>query len=251
MGVPRERVESEDAVERQGFAVLPGLIAAARVGRLLADLERALTRAGPFALTSRGLVYGVRNLVDVWPPALAVAQEAAKHAVTRAVLGGSFGLVRAIYFDKPPTRTWSLPWHRDTTIAVRDAGPAGPGFGRPTVKAGVPHVGAPPSLLSRMLTARVALDDVTDENGPLLVIPASHRDRRIDDLPSGRTLAARARPVHMCAGDVLLIRPLVVHRSGPSQPGTRRHRRTLHFEFAPAAALPAGLEWHRFLMLVP
>jgi ectoine hydroxylase-related dioxygenase (phytanoyl-CoA dioxygenase family) len=131
------------------------------------------------------------------------------------------------------------------TIAVRDARYANGEFRRPTVKAGVPHVEAPAWLLRRMLTARVALDDVGDDNGPLLVIPGSHLDDP-DSMPSVQELAARAQAVHMRAGDTLFIRPLVLHRSGPSKVGTARHRRTLHLEFAGAIALPDGLEWHRF-----
>jgi ectoine hydroxylase-related dioxygenase (phytanoyl-CoA dioxygenase family) len=202
--------------------------------------------AGPM-LRSRGHVYGIRNLVDLWPPALSVAHEAGLREVVAAVLGKGCGLVRSIYFDKPPERTWSLPWHRDTTIAVRNSKYASGEFRRPTVKAGVPHVEAPPWLLRRMLTALVALDDVTDENGPLLVIPGSHEEANVDDVPAQEDLRAQARSIHMRACDVLLIRPLVIHRSGPSKAATKQHRRTLHFEFAPSPHLPAELEWHQFL----
>ena len=243
MTAPRE------ALDEQGFTVLPAVLSRERVASLLVDLERALAHAGSSVLQSRGQVYGVRNLIDIWPPALSVAHETPLREAVASVLGQGFGLVRSIFFDKPPGRTWSLPWHRDMAIAVRDVQRATEGFGRPTVKAGIPHVEAPAWLLRVMLTARVALDDVTDENGPLLVIPGSHRHARPDDLPS-RQLLTSAHPIHLQAGDTLLIRPLVVHRSGPSQAGTSRHRRTLHFEFAPAMRLPGLLEWHQFLRIV-
>jgi ectoine hydroxylase-related dioxygenase (phytanoyl-CoA dioxygenase family) len=188
-------------------------------------------------------VYGIRNLVDVWPAAHGIVREPGLRAAIGSILPEGFGLVRSIFFDKPPGRTWSLPWHRDLTIAVRDARSAPGGFCRPTVKAGVPHLEAPTWLLGGMLTARVALDDVLEENGPLLVIPGSHRDVRTERLPADQELAARAHAIHMRAGDVLLIRPLVVHRSGASRAGTRHHRRTLHYEFAPEQSLPGGLAW--------
>jgi phytanoyl-CoA dioxygenase PhyH len=236
----------QQAIEREGLAIVPGLLSAERVAGLVSDLDRTLPRAGASVLQSRGHVYGIRNLLDVWPAALAVARDEELCRHVGAVLGDTFGLVRSIYFDKPPARTWSLPWHRDLTIAVRDVMRAGGEFRRPTVKAGIPHVEAPGWLLRRMLTVRVALDDVGDENGPLLVVPGSHEDG-LAELPSEQDLATRARPVYMRAGDVLLIRPLVVHRSGPSKPGTRHHRRTLHFEFAAAVAPSGRLEWNRFL----
>jgi hypothetical protein len=85
------------------------------------------------------------------------------------VLGKSGGLVRALYFDKPPDRTWSLPWHKDRTIAVEDNSLQSDYFSRPTNKDGVPHVVAFDEVLQRMLTLRIHLDDVDDDNGPLRV----------------------------------------------------------------------------------
>jgi ectoine hydroxylase-related dioxygenase (phytanoyl-CoA dioxygenase family) len=196
-------------------------------------------------------VYGIRNVVDVWQAARAVVQEPGLRGAIGSILPEGFGLVRSIFFDKPPGRTWSLPWHRDLTIAVRDTSDAPGEFRRPTVKAGVPHIEAPTWLLGDMLTARVALDGVLEENGPLLVIPGSHRDVGAERLPGDEELATRAHAIHVRAGDVLLIRPLVVHRSRASRTGTRRHRRTLHFEFAPEQSLPGSLAWHRFLGITP
>ena len=63
----------EEAIEREGLAILPGLLTAERVACLLSDLGRTLPRVGSSVLRSRGRVYAVRNLIDVWPAALAVA----------------------------------------------------------------------------------------------------------------------------------------------------------------------------------
>src|SRR5262249_33978020 len=96
-------------------------------------------------------------------------------------------------------------------------------------------------VLEAMLTVRVHLDAVADENGPLKVIPGSHR--------TGKEFVAEnvaPRVLHAGRGDVLLMRPLLAHASGRSAPQTRRHRRVLHLEFAASAALPAGYAWHTF-----
>ena len=58
-------------------------------------------------------------------------------------------------------------------------------FKKPTIKAGVPHVEAPESVLECMLTARIHLDETTDENGPLLVIPGSHQSGKAPVAPAG------------------------------------------------------------------
>ncbi len=155
------------------------------------------------------------------------------------VLGAECGVVRGLYFDKPPEKSWSLPWHQDLTIAVADNHLASQRFSKPTFKAGVPHIEAPAEVLQRMLTLRLHLDDVTMENGPLRVLPGSHRAVGQGDATSFATILARA-------GDVLAMRPLLFHSSIASAPQTRRHRRILHLEFAADAALPDGFAWQRF-----
>ena len=116
-----------------------------------------------------------------------------------------------LYFDKPPGESWALPWHKDLAIAVRDNRLPSDHFARPTTKYGVPHVEAPAWLLERMLTARLHLDEVTDENGPLRVLPGSHRDGK--ESGSGRVNEVRCAVWSRgCAPDatapVALQRPL-------------------------------------------
>jgi ectoine hydroxylase-related dioxygenase (phytanoyl-CoA dioxygenase family) len=151
------------------------------------------------------------------------------------------GIVRGLYFDKPAGTGWALPWHRDTTIAIKAHGLFGR-FAKPTVKAGVPHVEAPRELLSTMVTARIHLDDMTDDNGPLRVIPGSHVRQADDSGEAGITLRC-------AAGDVLLMRPLVLHASGHCAPWHTGSRRVVHLEFAPDPQLPDGCEWQTFIPL--
>ena len=92
-----------------------------------------------------------------------------------------------------------------------------------------------------MVTARIHLDDVTDENGPLKVIPGSHATGTILQLGDVQPEAIRVQ-----RGDVLLMRPLLAHGSGRSHPETHRHRRILHLEFAASAELPDGYNWYDF-----
>jgi ectoine hydroxylase-related dioxygenase (phytanoyl-CoA dioxygenase family) len=146
-----------------------------------------------------------------------------------------------LYFDKPPGEGWALPWHRDMTVAVKAHGRLGT-FAKPTTKAGVPHVEAPNELLSSMLTARIHLDDVTDRNGPLRVIPGSHRANGGPDNRESATIFCEA-------GDVLLMRPLLLHASGHCASDHRGHRRIIHLEFAPGPRLPDGYDWHDFFPL--
>jgi len=78
------------------------------------------------------------------------------------------------------------------------------------------------------------------ENGPLHVMPGSHRDNIKSE---GRSEV----PITAAAGDVLAMRPLLLHRSEESKPGCNLHRRILHLEFTGCPALREGYEWHTFV----
>lgn len=234
-----------EQLERDGVVTLSGLFSDRAVMALADALHRALADHGGEEASVRGqegVVCAARNLLQLCPEVADFWRQSALADALTAVLGPGLGLVRVLFFDKPPQNTWALPWHKDLTIAVRTNRLPSARFGKPTGKAGVPHVEAPLEVLETMLTARLYLDAVDDENGPLKVIPGSHR--------TGKRLTldlAPPRVLHAGRGDVLLMRPLVAHCSGKSHPGTSRHRRVLHLECAASEYLPDGYEWHTFV----
>jgi hypothetical protein len=232
------------SLDRDGFTILRGAFPDADCDRLLAEWAAACATGDDGLMRSAtGAVYGARNILDRWPGALRVVQQPALFGALRDVLGPGFGLVRVLYFDKPPGESWALPWHKDLAIAVRDNRGPSSHFDRPTTKYGVPHVEAPAWLLDRMLTARLHLDAVTDENGPLRVLPGSHR--------GGKNGTGDGNVVRILCdrGDVLLMRPLLSHCSGHSRDGTARHRRVLHLEFAADRELPDGYSWFTYRVI--
>lgn len=232
------------SIQRHGFCLLPGAIDPATIAQLRDACGESLAAATAEgnARSSRGHVYAARNLILTVPEVATVWRGGLMTDILREVLGPRFGLVRALFFDKPPDRSWGLAWHKDTAIAVRDNTLASSQFTRPTLKAGVPHVIAGDEILGRMLTMRIHLDQVTDENGPLRVVPGSHLSKTCH----GQGVEA-AVTIHAEAGDVLAMRPLIDHSSGASLPGTSRHRRILHLEFAADPALPNGYQWFHFI----
>jgi hypothetical protein len=160
-------------IDRDGFAVLAAVFESREIETTLHGLETAFQTQQDSAIRSEaGHIYAARNLLSTWPAAAALWQISPLQDVLADVLGTDYGLVRVLYFDKPPNQSWGLPWHKDMTIAVRNNRLPSERFGKPTQKAGVPHVEAPSELLERMLTARIHLDTVTEENGPLKVLPA-------------------------------------------------------------------------------
>ncbi len=172
--------------------------------------------------------------------ALFLAPEGPIGSLAAAKLGPATRPVRAILFDKTAATNWSLAWHQDRTICVRTRVDT-PGFGPWTMKAGMPHVAPPPTLLARMLTLRVHLDDTLAGNAPLLVAPGSHRcglvpESKIEDVVRRcGTLACTAD-----AGDVWLYATPILHASEAATRPT--HRRVLQVDYA-AEESPGGLEW--------
>jgi ectoine hydroxylase-related dioxygenase (phytanoyl-CoA dioxygenase family) len=146
-----------------------------------------------------------------------------------------------LYFDKSADTNWFVAWHQDTTIAVSLRENVA-GFGPWSEKDGIPHVRPPQEFLQQMLAVRINLDDADETNGALQVIPGSHR---YGLLSAERIQELRAfQSPHVCvasAGDVLLMRPLLLHASKRSV--SSRRRRVLHIEYA-AFDLPSGLTWH-------
>jgi ectoine hydroxylase-related dioxygenase (phytanoyl-CoA dioxygenase family) len=103
------------------------------------------------------------------------------------------------------------------------------------------HVEPPAALLDAMLTMRVHLDDVPEDNAPLLIAPRSHRLGRIAESDIASTII-RYRPVACLArrGDVWLYATPILHASASATQPCRR--RVLQIDFA-AADLPRPLEW--------
>jgi len=240
--------ESETMIEENllsdGFILLPDAVPAETIRCLLDVFGDAFAddTESVRARSSRGHVYAARNLIDSIPEVTSVWQSDLLLRFLRDQLGEKFGMVRALFFDKPPDRTWALPWHKDTSIAVMDNSIKSSSLSRPTTKAGVPHFIACDDVLKQMLTLRIHLDEVTDENGPLRVLPGSH----VSSTSDGEGFDS-AVTIHAAAGDVLAMRPLISHASGSSTEGTRRHRRILHLEFAADSMLPDGADWHDFV----
>ncbi len=214
------------SLDAHGFAIVPNVLdssACHALATLLGDASGA----------------GSRGMLRV-PEVAALAQSLLADLV-RAYLPLGPIPVRGIYFDKRPETNWLVAWHQDLTLALKEQIEM-TGFGPWSVKEGVPHVQPPMIVLEQMLSVRLHLDDADAGNGALRVLPGTHRLGRlsVEDIRSCR----ETRDEVLCeakAGDVLLMRPLLLHAS--SRSSSPRRRRVLHIEYA-GFQLPEPLEWH-------
>jgi len=100
---------------------------------------------------------------------------------------------RATLFDKSNNANWLVVWHQDTALPLRariDDAEWGPW----SSKGDVLYAHAPAWALEQVVALRVSLDDSTSTNGPLRVLPDTHRGGVFTDDEIAR-VAASTRPV--------------------------------------------------------
>jgi ectoine hydroxylase-related dioxygenase (phytanoyl-CoA dioxygenase family) len=221
-------------LEESGFAIVPDVLPPATVDNLIHAIEILLGNR------TDSSEYALRNLHQKVPAVRRLEKDVIVRALVNSVLGPDAFVVRSIFFDKTPDANWKVAWHQDLTIAVREEIEV-PGFAAWSIKDGLVHVQPPVSVLERMVTLRLHLDDCGLENGPLQVIPKSHNAGRL----TGQQISAcREREKSIACvvprGGALLMRPLLLHASSPAT--TPLHRRVVHLNFA-SDPLPGGLEW--------
>jgi len=196
---------------------------------------------------SDGAGVGSRDLLDQdWCAELAIYL----HGKARVLgfLPDDHLAVQCNYFEKRADRNWLVPMHQDLSIAVaeRVAEPRASGW---SIKQGQQFVHAPDEVLPQMLALRLHLDPCNAEDGALRVIPASHREGR-SVVGYIRGPAQVAQPCLAQTGDVLAMRPLLMHASSKSASHSSSRRRVLHFVFGPPQ-LPWGLRWARSVAAAP
>ena len=198
----------------------------------MAELKAALADFPPDEAGMR--IHGIEALKPL------LASTGCIGAVAASILGEGAKPVRAILFNKSPETNWSLAWHQDRTICVKEKREV-PDYGPWTVKGGMHHVAPPFELLARMVTLRAHLDDVPSTNAPLLIAPGSHTFGRIPVSDVGEIVErCGTRACLAEAGDVWLYATPILHASEAASAPTSR--RVLQVDFA-AEALPNGLEW--------
>ena len=186
--------------EEAGFAVMPRVLPADEIDLLQRALGESQVARSPA---------GVRHLLA--EPAVAkTARNPRLASIASQALGHDALPFRATLFDKSPRANWLVVWHQDTALPLRARREVA-GWGPWSIKAGVHYAHAPAEALSRVIALRLHLDDSRGDNGPLRVLPGTHRmgvltDAQIQDL------LHRATPVECLttAGGVVAMRPLLV-----------------------------------------
>lgn len=220
--------------QRDGYAIADVVLTTTTCEEVLREL--------PPVLAGRG---GVRDLLRT-DTVLRLLRSPQLHQQLRAVTAAPLVAVKATLFDKTRGSNWRVQWHQDRTISVKERSEVA-GYGPWTTKSGVPHVEPPAEVLQSIIAIRIQLDSCGPENGPLRVIPGSHTRGKLSAEEIAHVVATgRQALLAVPQGSIIFMRPLLVHASSPAQ--RPAHRRVLHIEVAPEAAV-APLEWHEAVAL--
>ncbi len=210
-------------LERAGFTLCPGAIAEDALARLLdactptANTEQVRHRCGA--------TYGVRGLLWASPALHHELDASGLSAIARVLVGPRAFAIDAIFFDKLPHANWGVPGHQDRLMPVDSSSAL-----RLTTRHGIAYAEPSQTTLAGLVALRVHFDTAGAADGGLEVVPGSHR------LGVLTTDAIRAVPLDeyrectAARGDVIAMRPLLLHRSGRRV--TAGQRRVLHVVYA-------------------
>lgn len=218
-----------DSFPTTGFALIPDILPAAECAAIAARIQPGAALAGTRCL-----------LPLAWCAAL--ANRLRQHPALSRLIPTDHVAVQCTYFEKSASRNWLVPIHQDLSIPVARR-VDDPGLRGWSEKEGALFVQAPAELLAQLVAVRVHLDACGADDGPLRVLPGSHRRGLV--APEAAVLARNAAAEVTCEaapGDALVMRPLLLHASSKASGQSRR--RVLHFVFGPPL-LKHGLAWRQ------
>jgi ectoine hydroxylase-related dioxygenase (phytanoyl-CoA dioxygenase family) len=215
-------------LQQHGYALLRGFLCNEELDRLR------------IACAQLDLAYGQRNLLQTVPAVKAFLLSTKVQDLLSTIGYAGSAVARSLFFNKNAAHNWLVPWHQDKSIALRGRAET-PGYGKWTVRDSVHQAEPPQDLLENMLTLRLHLDAADAANGALKLIPGSQADGKLTEQQTRE--AVKNKPAILCeagTGDLLLMRPLLLHASDKAvAPGMRR---IIHIELS-RQDLPAPLQW--------
>jgi len=218
-------------LEHKGFGILNHIYTKRDIRKLKTNLDSYIKEHNEQAFGMREVLKKIPKLKDV------LFNKNFKKLIKS--IDKDVFLTKAIYFDKSPKDNWYVTWHQDVPINVLKKIEVD-GFKSWTNKKGVISVCPPENISKNTFAMRIHLDDTTNKNGALKVIPGSHNKRLNDE--EIKLISNNSIPFisEIAAGGVQLIKPLLLHASSPTT--VQKRRRVLHLEFS-SIDLPNGLKY--------
>ncbi len=232
----------KELISTEGFAIINKVYTDKEVNDLLKLIAMADSANENFRQSND--LFAIRRFFKEIPLSQKIVFNEKLLQIKSELFGSAFFVVKSIYFDKPANSNWFVSYHQDLTIAV-DKKHLVAGYGPWTTKQNQFAVQPPVEILKDNFTIRIHLDDTTEENAALRVVPASHlkgicRPEKINWSIEKQTICTVEK------GGIMIMKPLLLHSSGRTT--NNKKRRVLHIEFS-KSILPTCLNWAEYLPL--
>ena len=219
-----------DKLEHKGYSILNDVYTSREVRKIKRVLDTSL-HLKPKEFSVRN-VFAINNEL----PTLLINENLKR--IAQAISPKAF-ICKVIYFDKSIQSNWYVTWHQDLTLNLEKKIET-PGFYGWTEKRNTFSVCPPENYLHDLFTVRIHLDETTDKNGALQVIPGSHKKVHTDEEKQMITENTNATLAAVSGGGIMLMKPLILHKSSKNL--SQKRRRVLHLEFS-TLDLPNGLSF--------
>ncbi|MEO8182579.1 MAG: phytanoyl-CoA dioxygenase family protein [Deltaproteobacteria bacterium] len=217
-----------EQLQRSGVGHVPSALDESQICALCSSI-RAETAVGAVRARFRS-AYGARGLLLARPHLRLLFAELMIDRIAVAALGDGAFPIDAVFFDKHSEANWAVPAHQDVVVPIpASADPVGVRNIRD--RHGLRYGEPPDRVLKELVALRVHFDDAGIENGGLSIVDGSHLRGRLSNTDILEISPESYRAYDCRAGDVLLMKPLAVHRSGRSILPT--HRRVLQILYGP------------------
>jgi ectoine hydroxylase-related dioxygenase (phytanoyl-CoA dioxygenase family) len=197
----RDLTSQLEEVPERGFTIARNVVGQSDVTELKHALERAIAEDLE-AWRGREYVNAnmVLNLMTRGAPFVRLLENSVLHEFLSALLGDTCILYAYTSSSMPPDGTnYSRRIHVDCPRFI-------PGY--------ITNIGV-----------TLALDDFTDENGAMALLPGSHK---LETLPSEAEFDARSVRAYPRAGDAIIFNARTWHRGGLNRTGRYRHAVTMN-----------------------
>ncbi len=226
----------KDEIDKNGFAIIPNVFSENDINTIASYIDEVDISSETFRKSAN--LFAIRQFLKEVPKAKRELFNDNLKSIVHSIFGEDYFVVKSIYFDKPEESNWFVSYHQDLTISVNTKSDI-EGYSSWTVKQGQFAVQPPINILENIYTIRIHLDDTTEENGALKVVPQSHNKGTYRP----ETIDWNTETEAVCnvdKGGIMIMKPLLLHSS--SRTTNNKRRRVLHIELADKE-LPQEIQW--------
>lgn len=215
------------ALEQRGAVRVPSALNERQLDALWSSIR---PEAAVGAVRGRSQeAYGARAILSARPELRRLLVELGLDGIAGDAMRGPVFPIDAVFFDKRSDANWAVPAHQDVVVPIPSEADADT-VRNERLRHGLRYGEPANPVLGELVALRIHFDDAGAANGGIAIVDGSHRRGRLSDTELRGIPAEAFSPYDCGTGDVLLMKPLAVHRSGRSVLPARR--RVLHVLYA-------------------